>query len=196
MSRTIMILVAVSFATPGLAQAPSGQALGGPRVAGVCLLSQQAVVANSKVGKAATARLQQLAQQAQGEVDAARTPIETDAKALDAQRATLKPADYEAKRVALAQRLQSVEQTAQNRSRQVELTRQNALAQIAQNAQPVIATVYKARGCGLLMDRNAVLGGNMDGDLTADVVQGLDAKTSTINFDLAPLPAPAAKSGK
>jgi Skp family chaperone for outer membrane proteins len=196
MPRKIMILAAISFATPGLAQAPSGQTLGGPRVAGVCLLSQQAVVANSKVGKAATARLQQLAQQAQGEVNGARAPIEADAKSLDAQRATLKPNDYDAKRAALAQRLQSLEQTAQNRSRQVELTRQNALGQIAQQVQPIIATVYKTRGCGLLMDRSAVLGGNMDGDLTAEVMQALDAKVSTINFDLAPLPAQPAKAGK
>ena len=60
---------------------------------------------------------------------------------------------------------------------------------IAEMAQPVIANVYKSRGCGLLLDRNAVLGGNMSNDLTAAVVQGLDASVTTISFERENLPA-------
>ncbi len=195
MRRIVLVMTGLALAGPATAQQTppaAGQPLGGPRIAGVCLLSQQAVVANAKVGKAATARLQQLAQQAQAEVDAGKVPIEADAKALQAQSATLKADDLKTKQQALAQRYQSLQQSAQARSRQVELTREKVLAQIATAAQPVIAQAYKARQCGLLLDRSAILGGNMDGDLTAEVVQGLDAKLSTISFDLEPLPAPAA----
>jgi Skp family chaperone for outer membrane proteins len=190
-------LLGLSLSAPAVAQQPAaGQPLGGPQVAGLCLLSQQAVMANAKVGVAATARLKQLAQQAQSDVDAARTPIEADAKALESQRATMKPADFQAKTQALQARLQTLQQTAQARSQQVELTRQKALEQIANAAQPVIAAMYKQHGCGLLVDRNAVLGGNMGGDLTPSVVQGLDAKMTTISFDLAPLPAQTASAAR
>jgi Skp family chaperone for outer membrane proteins len=64
---------------------------------------------------------------------------------------------------------------------------------IASEAQPVIASAYKDRNCGLLLDRTNVLGGNLANDLTVAVVQGLDAKITTINVQRETVaPAPAA----
>ncbi len=167
-------------------------AMGGNPVPGVCMLSQQAVLTNAKVGQAATARLQTLAQQAQAEITADKTPIEADVKALQAQRATLKPAEVQQKERALAARAQALQQKANLRQREIEATREKALAQISADAQPVIAAVYKSRDCGLLVDRGTVLGGNMANDLTPAVVTGLDAKIGTITFDRENLSAPAA----
>lgn len=203
-SRTLLAAVAAIVPVSVTAAVPTNpaagaqtaaQPLGGPAIAGVCLLSQQAVLANAKVGHAATARLQQLASQVQSEVATQRTPIENDAKALQAQRASLKPADFQQRQQALATRLQTLQQTAQQRSRQIELTRERALGQISTAAQPVIASVYAEHHCGLLVDRSSVLGGNMANDLTGAVVQGLDAKMTSISFDLAPLPAQTASAG-
>lgn len=194
--RKLTLVVSASLllaGAPAFAQEPvpasAAQPLGGPQVSGVCLLSQQAVLANAKVGQAATARLRGLAQKVDANLVAERQPLVADAKALQAQQASLKPADLAARRQALAARVQGLERTAEERRRQIELTREKALARIATEAQPVIAQVYKAHGCGLLIDRNTVLGGNMGGDLTAAVVQGLNARMTTISFDLAPLPA-------
>ncbi len=167
-------------------------AMGGNPVPGVCMLSQQAVLTNAKVGLAATARLQTLAQQAQAELTADKAPIEADAKALDAQRATLKPAELQQKQRALAARAQALQQKANLRQREIEATREKALARISADAQPVIQAVYKSRDCGLLVDRGTVLGGNMANDLTPAVVTGLDAKITTITFDRENLSAPAA----
>jgi Skp family chaperone for outer membrane proteins len=193
----VMILVAVGVlavsAEPGAAQTTAAQPLGGPALPGICLLSQQAVLTNAKIGVAATARLKQIADQVNAEVNAARAPLESEAQTLQAQRATLKPADFQARQQALASRAQALQQTVSQRQREIEATRQKALARIANEAQPVIAAAYKARGCGLLFDRNSVLGGNMSGDITPAVVQGLDARISTITFDretLPPQPAP------
>ncbi len=178
----------VVSAGPGMAQTTAAQPLGGPALPGVCLLSQQAVLTNAKVGLAATARLKQIAEQVQSEINAARTPLETEAQTLQAQRASLKPADLQARQQALAARAQALQQTVNQRQREIEATRQKALARIANDAQPVIAAAYKARGCGLLFDRNSVLGGNMAGDLTPAVVQGLDATITTITFERETLP--------
>jgi Skp family chaperone for outer membrane proteins len=150
------------------------------------------VLANAKVGVAATVRLQQLAAQLRAEVEAEDKPIQADVQALEAQRASLKPADFQQRQQALAARVQAARESAAARSRQLELTREKALARIAGEAQPLIAQVYKAHGCGLLIDRASVLGGNMSGDLTAAVVQALDAKISTIAFELEKPPAQAA----
>ena len=79
MSRILLASLAVLASASALAQQPAppatpAPALGGPEIHGVCLLSQQVLFATSKVGQAATARLKELAQQAQAEVDADRKP--------------------------------------------------------------------------------------------------------------------------
>lgn len=158
---------------------PAAQPLGGPVIPGVCLLSREAIFANAAVGKAATARLQELTRAAQAEIDGQRTPLETEAKALEGQGDT---AASKPKREALAAGWQALQQKATQTSREIEVTRAKALERISTEAQPVIAQVYGAKKCGLLFDRNAALGGNFANDLTADVVRGLDARIQTITF--------------
>jgi Skp family chaperone for outer membrane proteins len=192
MSRILLLAgLLVLSAAPALAQqaarapapaaAPAaGQPLGGPQIAGVCLLSQAAVVANAKVGVAASARLKQLTDQAQAEVAADRASIEADAKQIDPLPAG---ADKTAKTQALSVRLQALQTKANLLNREIEATRVKALDRVAAQEQPIIAQAYTAHKCGLLFDRTSVLGGNMGGDLTADVVKGLDARMATITFD-------------
>ncbi len=190
MSRTLIAALALTALTaPAFAQAPA-EGLGGPAVAGVCLLSQQAILVNAKVGAGATQRLQQLMAQAQAEVNRDRAPIDADLKALQAKAPKEKPADLQKEQAALQARYQVVQAKADQRTRQVEATRLKVIQRVEAESQSVIATVYKAHGCGLLLDRNAVLGGNMSGDLTAEVVKALDAKITSFAFDLEP---PAAK---
>lgn len=193
MRSVISAALMLSLAAPGLAiaqGAPTSAPLGGPLVPGICLLSIPAVDVNSKVGQAATARLQELQRGAQAEVNNETKALQSEDKALQAQKATLKPADFEAKARALRTRLAALEQRATLRSRQWEATRQKAVQRIHTETEQVIAPVYKAHNCGLLVDRNSVLGGNMGNDLTKAVVDALDARITTISFDLEPPPAP------
>lgn len=163
--------------------AASGATLGGPAVPGVCLLSQEQLIATSKVGQAASARLRQLMGLAQQEINADRVGIENDDRAFQGQIANLKPAETEAKRQALNARVQTLQEKAALRNREMEATQQKAVARIMAEARPVLAAAYRAHRCGLLFNRNAVLDGNTSGDLTAEVVRGLDAKVATITFD-------------
>jgi hypothetical protein len=55
--------------------------------------------------------------------------------------------------------------------------------------------VYASKNCGVLFDRNAVLDGNMTNDISSSVVQGLDAKVTTISFNMEPVPAANTGSG-
>lgn len=187
-----LTLVALLVATPVTAQtAPAAPPVGGPLVPGVCLISREAIYANALVGKAATARLQQLAQAAQAEVDAERKPVDAELKTFQTDMPKL-TADQRAQREqALAAKLQPVQAKAQQRGREIEATRVRALERISNEAQSVIAQVYAQKKCGLLLDRNTVLGGNFGNDLTADVVRGLDAKIQTIAFEREILPPPA-----
>lgn len=199
MSMTIRIRAALAawalLAPVVCAAAPASGAavspgLGGPVVPGVCLLSREAVLTRSKVGLAAATRLQQLTKTAQGELENERLALERDAKALDAQRTGLPATQFEQRRQALAQRAQALQAKVQTDGRQVEATRGKIVARILQEAQPVVAEIYQARGCGLIASREAILGGNMANDLTPAVVEALDAKIGAIDFDLEPAAAP------
>lgn len=180
-----------------LAAAPAAQAqqaapsLGGPVIPGLCILSLEGMVATSKVGAATEARLKELATQAQSEIDTQRRPIEAEIKAFQTAAAGLKPEDRAARQRALAVKLQPIEATAQQRTRELQATRIKALQRISTEAQPVIAQVYKQKNCGLLINRGSVLGGNTTNDLTTAVVQGLDAKIGTVSFNREVLPAAA-----
>jgi len=183
-----MTLAAVAGAAlPAAAQ--QAQPLGGPVIPGVCLLSREAVFANAAAGKAASARLQELAAVAQTEIETERQPLEAQLRALETQ------PDNAARRQraeTLAGQWQALQQKAAHASQEVEATRVKAMERIANEAQPAIAQVYAAKSCGLLLDRNSALGGNFANDLTADVVQALDGRLSTITFERERLPqAPA-----
>ena len=128
--------------------------------------------------------------QAQAEVNKDRAPIDADLKTLQAKAPKMKPADLQKDQAALQARYQAVQAKADQRTRQIEATRQKAIQRVEAESQSVISGIYKTHNCGLLLDRNAVLGGNMSGDLTAEVVKALDAKITSFTFDLEP---PAAK---
>jgi Skp family chaperone for outer membrane proteins len=187
------LMVISSASAQGQAQAPasSGPTFGGPAIQGVCFLSREAVFTNAKVGKAATVRLQQLTQQAQTQIQSEGAPITADVNAYRAQQASLKPEERQTREQALGQRVQKVQADEAQLGREIEATRIKAMERIAQDIQPIVATAYTAKGCGLLLNREAVLGGNMTNDLTAAVVQGLDAKITTISFDREVLPPQA-----
>jgi Skp family chaperone for outer membrane proteins len=186
-----VVLLAAVPATVTYAQSSgdNNPPLGGPVVSGVCYLSREAIFANAKVGKAASERLKQLADQAQSAIEAERKPVDADVQAYRSQAASLSADQRQSREQALGQRMQKVQEDQALRSRQLEATRVKALGQIAQYAQPVITEAYRAKNCGLLLDRNVVLGGNMTNDLTPAVVQGLDAKITTMSFNLEQVPA-------
>ena len=200
MSRALIVcLLATLSAAPALAQqapatppAAPDPLLGGPVIPGVCMVSQQAVVAASKMGQAATARLQELSQQTQAELSAQSQPLQTEEKALAAKRSTLTEAAFEKQAQALTEREQPIRQLANQRQRELEATRTKAFKTIWVAAIPMLQDQYRAHGCGLLLDRNSVWSGNMANDLTPGVVQALDAKITTITFDRESLPANAA----
>jgi Skp family chaperone for outer membrane proteins len=164
--------------------APSGASLGGAAaIPGLCMLSRNEVLSKAKVALAADVRLKQLNQQVQTELTPEQTSINTDAKALAAQQATLSPADFQKRQAALQARLNALQQTAQIRQQELAATKQKALSRISLDAQPIINQAYRSHDCSVLLDRDAVLLGNTGNDITADVTRGLDAKVTTITFE-------------
>jgi Skp family chaperone for outer membrane proteins len=159
---------------------PSSRLSSGAPIPGLCMLSQSEVLAKAKVALAADARLKQIQQQVQNELQAEQTAINNDARTLESQRTA---PDFAARQAALQARANALLQKSQLRQRELQATRQKALSRISNEAQPLVAQAYSAHGCSLLIDRNGVLLGNMSNDITAEVTRGFDAKISTITFE-------------
>jgi outer membrane protein len=166
-------------AAPAAAPAPVITAT----VPGVCVLSREGIVGASTVGKYVQTRMGQLSNQVNAELSGEQTQLQNDAKALDAKKATLQPAQLQEQGRALQQRAQALQEKAQQRDRELQATEQKAVARVLQEASPLVGDAVKGKACGLLLDANSVLAGNPTMDITPAVVQALNAKTTQFEFE-------------
>ncbi|GAB2554963.1 hypothetical protein GCM10027065_27010 [Rhodanobacter koreensis] len=195
------LLVASLIAVTGLSAVPVSSAraaadnLQGNPIPGVCLLSREAVFAQAKVGQAASQQLGQLAEQARSQLASERKPLDADVQSFQQKQQSLSEAQRKEQGAALQQRMETLQTQADNLNQRIQLTRAKAMQRIGQVAEPIVAGSYESHHCGLLLNRDSVLAGNMTNDLTSDVVQGLDRKITTITLNLEPLPSGNAPSG-
>ncbi|EGD58149.1 outer membrane chaperone Skp (OmpH) [Novosphingobium nitrogenifigens DSM 19370] len=197
-SRLSLVVLATLVSGPAFAAAPeqpmlsapspAGTTLGGPAIPGVCYLSRDAVLTNSKVGLYATERLKQITAAAQAEVTADRKPVDAEIATLRGQVGKISENQLRARDKTLGEKLAAIKGKADLRTREIEQTRTKAIEGIFGEVQPVIVSVYTQHGCGILLDRKMVLGGNLTNDLTAQVVAGLDARLTTLPVEKVILP--------
>jgi outer membrane protein len=155
----------------------------GPALAGVCILSLDGAIGSSTVGKYVQTRLQQISQQVQTELTTEQTAIQNEAKALDAQKATMDPGAFEQKSASLQVRANAWPRKAQLRERELQATQQKALARVGQELEPVIRASYQQARCSVLLQRDSVILANPAMDITPSVITGLNAKITQFAFD-------------
>jgi Skp family chaperone for outer membrane proteins len=189
---TAALIVAAGLSVAPVSPARAADLLGGTAVPGVCMLSREAVFAQAKIGQAASQRLNQLATQARSQLDAQGKSFQAEVQSFREKTASLSETQRSQQGEALQMRSQALQAQADEISQRIQLTRAKVMQTIGQDAEPIAADAYKNHRCGLLLNRDAVLGGNMANDLTSEVIQGLDRKVTTIDFNLEPLPS---KSG-
>ena len=167
--------------------------------AGVCVLTPQALIANSAVGKQVQTRLQQLGQQAQAEVSGEQTQIQNEAKTLESQRATLDQTTFNQRFALLQVREDALQRKVALRREELAATQQKQFGRVLQEAQPSIRSAYQAKGCSILLNSEAVAFGlgNPGMDITGQVVTGLNSRITTLTFERERLDtAPAAGAAR
>jgi outer membrane protein len=178
---------ALAYAAAALAQTDAAAAAPaityGPPITGLCTLSIDGVVANSTVGKYVDTRLGQISAQVNAELSGEKTSIETEAKALDAQRATLDQNTFEQRAAALQVRGNALERKAAVRERELQATQQQAVGRVLNEMKPLIAQAAQQKNCALLLDRTSVVLVNPAMDITPAVVTALNGKLTTFAFD-------------
>ena len=166
------------------AAAPAAPAISyGPPIAGVCTVSVDAVVGNSTVGKYVETRLRELGAQVNAELSGEKSAIDSEAKTLEGQRATMDQNTLRQRATALQGRENELEQKAAIREREMQATQQQAVGRVLNEMKPLISTAAQAQHCSILIDRSSVIMVNPAMDLTPAVVTALKGKLTQFAFD-------------
>ena len=182
-------LLATAASAATAQQASAAPANPGPVIPGVCVYYNARLLAQSSAGQAVETRMQQLAQEVQGELHPYATAIQSEAQQLQTSGASL-PADQ------LQQRRQALQQRAQE-AQQLEATRENELRYtlgmqrqaITEAVSPILTALYQEKGCGLLLDRESVFMMNPAMDVTDLAIQRLNTALPTLSFNRMTVPA-------
>jgi outer membrane protein len=175
-------------ASAALAQT-QGPANPGPAIPGVCVYFNQRVLAQSTVGQAVQTRMEQLAQEVQGELQPYATAIQTEAQALQQGAATIPAYQMNQRRQALQTRIQEAQQLEGTRDNELRYTLAQQRQKISEAIEPLLVAVYQEKGCGIMIDRESVFIMSPAMDVTDTVIQRLNAQLPTLSFNRMPVPA-------
>jgi len=182
-------VAALTAASSALAQAPAAAPAAapavthGPPIAGVCVVDVQGVIGASTVGRYVESRLQQIGAQVKAELTGDQTSLVNDAKAFDAQRATMDQNSQVQRNADLQKREIALQQRAQQRQQELQATQQKALNRVYQEMQPLITQAYQQKTCSVLLSRDGVMAVNPAMDISQQVVTALNAKITQFPFD-------------
>ena len=180
-------------ASAALAQS-QGPANPGPAIPGVCVYFNQRVLAQSTAGQAVQTRMEQLAQEVQGELQPYATAIQTEAQALQQGQATIPADEMNQRRQQLQTRIQEAQQLEGTRDNELRYTLAEQRRKISEAIEPLLVAVYQEKGCGIMIDRESVFIMNPAMDVTDTVIQRLNAQLPTLSFNRMPVPAQPAQN--
>ncbi|ADL01799.1 OmpH family outer membrane protein [Brevundimonas subvibrioides] len=184
-----------SFVATAAPTAASAQTAGpqnpGPAIPGVCVYFNQRLLAQSTVGQAVQARVEQLATEVQGELAPYGTTIQTEITALQQGGQAADPDG--SRRTALQQRIQEAQTLEQTRQEELRYTLSEQRRLISAAVEPILVAVYQERGCGILLDRESVFIMNPAMDVTDTVIERLNTQLPTLSFNRLPVPVQQAQ---
>jgi Skp family chaperone for outer membrane proteins len=188
MTRKILASGIVAGAFLLTALAPLGASAANLPAPKIVVIDRSAVLRASKVGQDIVRQINAYTEQAEKDLRAQGFALQRDGKAFQQQAAILsadlknrKLKDLEARRAGLqaqAQKKQSLIQGGFIKARQ----------QVEQALGPILQGIMAERGANLLLDRNAVVLGTVDVDITGLAVQRLNQKMPTLKVELVPPP--------
>lgn len=172
-----------------VAQAQGGTPIThGAAVPGLCVIYNQQILVQSAAGQAVAARMQQLGNEVEGELAPFATTLQSEAQALQAGASTIPAEQLQQRRAALQQRAQEAQQLEQTRTNELRYTLARQREAIATAVEPIMIAVYQERGCSILIERENAYIVNPAMDLTATVIERLNAQLPTLTFNRMAVP--------
>ena len=182
------LLVSVAQAQTGRGAPPpsEGPVAEGPPIANLCVWRPQEVIGASKVGQAVVGRLKIIGSQINAELQPERDGINTEAKTLQTQQATMDQATLQARAANLDLRKDNYVKKAQLRQQQLQATQAVQLDTIRKQMGPIIRDLYQQHRCSILLDFDAggITQANPAMDLSREAQAALDVRIQSLTFDL------------
>ena len=154
----------------------------------IVVIDRGIVLRDSKVGQDIVRQINAYTLQAENDLKAQGAALQRDGKAFQQQAAILsadlknkKLHDLEARRAGLQGQVQKKQALIQGGFIKARTIVEQAL-------KPILQGIMAERGANLMLDRNAVVLGTVDVDVTALTIQRLNQKMPTIKVDLVPTP--------
>jgi len=186
-ARAAAAAPAAAQAAPQAAQANPG----GPVIPGVCVFYSQRLMAASMAGQSVNARMQQLVNDVDGELQPYQTSIQAEAQALQQGANTIPQAEQQQRGQALRQRAQEAQQLRQTREEELRYTLAEQRRLITVAVEPILTAIYREKGCGLMLDRESVFMLNTDMEVTDLAISRLNGTLPSLTFNRMPVPVQA-----
>ncbi len=186
----------------GLALASQAPAIAQPVQSGpVVVMDYQRILQTSMAGRDLDAKLRQIAETMQGELQAETTAVQTEAQALQAATQG-RSSDQISRDTALRARIDAFNQRAEAlrqqqmiRARDLDYTRQQALIEFNRGLEPIVQEVMTARRAAVVIDRSDAQLVADGVDATTDIVSRLDQRVRTVNVSRQAAPPPQGANG-
>lgn len=193
-----MALASAAYAAPpppakpqGAPQAPAG--IPAPRI---LVIDRAAILRDSAVGKSIIAQVNAYTQQAETEFKGTSASLRSQEQALQQQLAILAPAVRDQKIKAFQAQQEAFQKKVNDRQLQIQGGVLKARQQVEQALGPILQGIMTERGANLLMDRQAIVLGTVDIDITPVAIQRLNQKLPNVKVQLVAPPPGAIQPGQ
>lgn len=160
-------------------------AMGAANAQTILVINEETILTESQVGRHIASQLETIGREIQTELEQAAAPINQENEALQAETSALSQ-DAIQQRPDLIQRIQALQQNAQQlerlrRVRQQELvaTERQALQPVVQTLQTVLQEVVSERNASILLDQSQVVYASESIDVTQTVIERLNQRMQT-----------------
>jgi outer membrane protein len=158
----------------------------GAPLAGVCVYSEELTLSQTQAAIAANQQLAKMQQTVNGEVKPTNDALISEAKGLEARKASMPAAQYQQSATDLQRRAQAQDALIRTRNDQLARTRDQAVRQIGAAALPALNAALTAHRCSVVLDKGRIYSVNAAMDLTPEVIQKVNAALPTVTLQLAP----------
>ena len=192
--RTVAVAVAllalppVAFAAPA---APPAKSAGTPNPK-ILVIDRAAILRGSVVGQNIMKQVQTLTASAENMLKGQDAALRQEGAALQQQLAILSASVKAAKIKAFQTKQAALQQNVQTQQGLIQGGVLKARQQVEQALGPILQGIMAERGANLLLDRNAVVLGTVDVDVTGVAIARLNQKLPAVKVVLTPLPPGAA----
>lgn len=186
-----MIVAAVLLVAPQLASAAPPAPTGTPNPK-ILVIDRAAILRGSVVGQNIMKQVQSLTAAAEKMLKGQDAALRQEGAALQQQLAILSPSVKAAKIKAFQAKQAALQQNVQTQQGLIQGGVLKARQQVEQALGPILQAIMTERGANLLLDRNAVVLGTVDVDVTGVAIARLNQKLPAVKVVLTPLPPGAA----